>query len=326
MTDLYIRPYDAPDVRRRVLFIVAGIAILAVAVGLLLRRGCASGPREAGALAQSVEEDPFVDELLALPDPAPPAQPPGPEPPPRSTEPGEETGRDPGARLYAVAQSARAQGNLLKAREAALRILGDSHDVTARQGAAALLGEVNLELVGSPRPMQEKTEYTVQGGDSLARLAKKFNTTIELIQQGNNISGSLIRIGDRLRIFSGDFKISIDKSDNVLDLYLNGQFFKRYAVGTGEHNQTPVGEFKIADRIRHPPWWRDGKLIPYGDPANELGTHWLSLNVKGYGIHGTWEPETIGKQSSAGCVRLLNENIEELYALVPVGTPVTITD
>jgi len=48
--------------------------------------------------------------------------------------------------------------------------------------------------------------------------------------------------------------------------------------------------------------------------------------VRGYGIHGTWEPETIGKAASAGCIRLLNSEIEELFNLVPLGTEVTIAE
>jgi hypothetical protein len=175
--------------------------------------------------------------------------------------------------------------------------------------------------------MPEKVEYTVQAGDSLAKLAKDFGTTIELIQRSNNVTGSMIRIGDRLRIFQGMFHVEIDKSDNILDLYLNGRFFKRYRVGTGEYNRTPVGDFVITDRIFQPTWWRpDGRAIPYGDPENELGTHWLSLNIRGYGLHGTWQPETIGRQASAGCIRLTNDNIEELYTFLPIGTSVTIVD
>ena len=57
-----------------------------------------------------------------------------------------------------------------------------------------------------------------------------------------------------------------------------------------------------------------------------LGTHWLSLDLPGYGIHGTWEPDTVGKQESAGCIRLVNADIEELYTLLPVGTPVVIQE
>ena len=75
------------------------------------------------------------------------------------------------------------------------------------------------------------------------------------------------------------------------------------------------------------PWYRAGRApLPYGDTNNVLGTHWISLDIPHYGIHGTWETNTIGQQSSQGCVRLLNGNIEELYVLLPEGTPVTITE
>ena len=74
-------------------------------------------------------------------------------------------------------------------------------------------------------------------------------------------------------------------------------------------------------------------MIPYGDPANILGTHWLALEptgdtprVSGYGIHGTWDDTSIGKQSSAGCVRMRNSDVEELYVLLPRGTPVLIVE
>lgn len=74
-------------------------------------------------------------------------------------------------------------------------------------------------------------------------------------------------------------------------------------------------------------------MIPFGDKDNVLGTRWMSLQaanptnaVRGYGLHGTWEPETIGRQASAGCVRLLNNEVEELFLLVPIGTRVVITE
>ncbi len=112
------------------------------------------------------------------------------------------------------------------------------------------------------------------------------------------------------------------------------RFFKRYKVGTGKHGTTPAGIFVINDKIPEPPWWRpDGQVVPFGDKENVLGTRWLSLKpvegtdpVRGYGIHGTWAPETIGKQASAGCVRLLNEDVEQLYVLLPLGARVVIEE
>ncbi|OQA28796.1 MAG: putative L,D-transpeptidase YkuD [Verrucomicrobia bacterium ADurb.Bin345] len=236
-------------------------------------------------------------------------------------------GSDAGLNLVAEARRLKTEDHLLEAREKALQVLDSSSHPVAREEAMRLLGEVNVELVLSPRAMPEKTEYTVQPGDSLVVLAKRFNTTVDALRKGNRISGSVIRVNDRMRVFSGTFSIQVGKKENVLDLFLNDRFFKRYRVGTGEYGRTPVGDFVITEKIAQPTWWRpDGKPVPFGDPENVLGTHWLSLNIPGYGIHGTWEPDTIGKQASAGCIRLLNEEVEELFTLVPEGTPVTIKD
>ena len=216
---------------------------------------------------------------------------------------------------------------LLEAREAAYRLLEACQDPELRHRIEKLLGEVNIRLVFSPAPMPEKDDYTVKPGDSLAKIARRFDTTVELLQKINGITGSLIRVNDRLRVLRGKFRAAVNITDNTLTLFLNGRFFKKYRVGTGQYKTTPTGKFKITERIMHPVWWRpDGKKIPYGDPENVLGTHWLSLNIPGYGIHGTWDPESVGKHSSQGCIRLTNADIEELYVLLPVGTEVEISD
>lgn len=227
----------------------------------------------------------------------------------------------------AEARQAQTEGDLLRARELALAVWNGTTDAALKTEAESILNVVGIELVMTPRPMPEKTDYEVQPGDSLDKIAKKFGTTVELLRISNNIKGSMIRAGDRLRVFTGTFKVSVSKSDNDLVLLMNDEFFKRYRVGTGQYNKTPVGDFLINDRIAQPTWWRpDGKAIPFGDKENLLGTHWLSINVKGYGLHGTWEPETIGYQLSAGCVRMHNEDIEQLFNLLTLGTPVSIRD
>lgn len=233
---------------------------------------------------------------------------------------------DRGLSILAAATQFQKEDKLLETRDRAYEVLAQSSNKAARAGAEALLGEVNVQLILSPRPIPEKVEYTIQPGDSINALSKKFGATVDVIQQGNRITGSVIRPGDRLRIFTGKFSIQVSKKDNTLVLMMNDKFFKRYAVGTGEYGKTPVGRFTIRDRVPQPTWWKDGKAIPYGDTNNVLGTHWLALDIPGYGIHGTWQPDTIGKQASAGCIRLVNAEIEELFTLVPVGTPVTITE
>jgi len=216
------------------------------------------------------------------------------------------------------------QNKFVPARDALRQWLIDHPDSELTAEAETGLGEINIQIVTTPVPAPEKEDYTVPSGDSLARIAKKFNTTVELVKKSNRLVSDVIRVGDRLRVCQTSFSVVVDKTANTLTLLDKGKFFKKYRVGTGEYSTTPSGDFKIVDRLKEPAWHKDGRIIPYGDTNNVLGTHWLALNVPGYGIHGTWDEDSIGKQSSAGCVRLRNAEIEELFILLPYGTPVTI--
>lgn len=221
-----------------------------------------------------------------------------------------------------------------EARELLLELLPEAHDEAFRSRVESKLGRVNIELVMTPRMMPEKTEYLVRAGDSLGRIASRFGTTLELLKKSNRIANpNLIKAGDRIRTLDQpEFAIVVNKQDNTLLLKLNGKFFKRYSVGTGEYGRTPEGSFVVVNRLKEPPWWPAGGVeLPFGHPDNILGTRWLGIEatgdtprVRGYGIHGTWDDSTIGTQSSAGCVRMRNSEVEELFALVQTGVPVTI--
>lgn len=231
------------------------------------------------------------------------------------------------SQLLAQARERLQAGDSQAARLAALAALAE------RPGDAEIesfLGELDMPLLASQRPMPEKIEYVVKPGDYLGKLAATFNTPVALIAKANNIQGANIRVGETLRLLDGNahtFALEVSKSRNDLVLTLDGQFFKRYRVSTGENDKTPAGTFKIIDKIAQPAWHKPGgPAIPYGDPDNLLGTHWLALDLPGYGIHGTWEPDSIGKPTSAGCVRLLNGDVEELYTILPKGTLVTIVE
>ncbi len=275
----------------------------------------AAEPQEAEVAPPVPENKP---QAAVVPEPPPREAPPAPSP----TAPAQ-AGTD-----LAEAESLLREGRLQAARVKARAVLEQAAgDPTRQAQAEQLLGTIHTELLFYARPMPEKSDYTVQVGDSLDKIARQYGTTVELIQRSNNIKGPVIKAGQRLRVFSGTWSIRVNKTRNDLVLTLNGDFFKRYRVGTGEFSKTPVGEFRIVERLSQPTWWHpDGRTIPFGDPENLLGTHWLALDIKGYGIHGTWEPETVGKQSSMGCIRLRNEEVEELYTLVTNGTPVVIEE
>jgi lipoprotein-anchoring transpeptidase ErfK/SrfK len=221
----------------------------------------------------------------------------------------------------------KAEDQFSEARAKGLEALKAAPDAATRRAIEDLLSELAGPLLMSKRPLPEKVDYTVAAGDSLDKLARRFGTTVDLIRKGNAIPGQVIRLGTRLRILSGKLALTIDKGDNTLVVTLNDQFLKRYRVGTGQYSTTPTGTFKITGKVAQPTWYHpDGRVIPYGDKENLLGTHWMSIDVPGFGLHGTWEPDSVGKQSSQGCVRLANPDIEELFTIVPEGTPVVIQD
>ncbi len=189
-----------------------------------------------------------------------------------------------------------------------------------------ILWDVNVRILFSPIKTQGTIIYEVKKGDTLYKIAKKFNTTVELIKKSNNIKNSAIRPGDKLKVITSKFSVVVDKSKNTLSLKEEEEILKIYAVSTGANNSTPVGTFKITNKLIDPPWYKDGAVVAAESPDNILGSRWMGLSAKGYGIHGTTQPESIGKQVTAGCVRMRNKDVEELYSILPVGVEVMIVD
>ncbi len=190
------------------------------------------------------------------------------------------------------------------------------------------LDELNEVLVFSRTPSPDAVFYKVQAGDSLVRIAKKFNINYAFIMRINKKSRTLIKVGERLKILKGELSLLVDKSDYTLTILLNGHFIKQYPVGIGKSDKTPVGEFVIDNKLINPTWYAPDGVYEYGDPKNVLGTRWIGFEDRnglyGYGIHGTADPDSIGKDMSNGCIRLKNENVEELFDLVKPKTRVVM--
>lgn len=118
--------------------------------------------------------------------------------------------------------------------------------------------------------------------------------------------------------------IVISIPDRQLALIIDGEVVKVYPIAVGkESTPSPEGEFTIITRTEDPTYYHEGKVIPPGK-NNPLGTRWMGLSLKGYGIHGTNAPKSIGKAASHGCIRMAKKNLEELFTLVKVGDAVTI--
>jgi lipoprotein-anchoring transpeptidase ErfK/SrfK len=104
----------------------------------------------------------------------------------------------------------------------------------------------------------------------------------------------------------------------------DGKVVKMYPVAVGKHSTpSPSGSFHIASRVVNPTYSHDGKVVRPG-PSNPVGTRWMGLGFKGYGIHGTNRPESIGHAASHGCIRMRKHDVEELFELVRVGDEVDL--
>ncbi len=188
------------------------------------------------------------------------------------------------------------------------------------------LGNVNIALLFSPLVTELDGVHVVKSGDTLGKIASRSGTTVEFLRRANGLKGDLIRLEQKLKIPKGRFGIVVDKSQNQLLLTEDNQFIKSYPVATGKENSTPVGTFTIVTRIPNPVWYKQGAVVPPDSPENILGTRWLGIDRQGYGIHGSVDPAAVGQQITAGCVRMTNGDVEELFDIVPVGTEVTIVD
>ncbi|WP_028783138.1 L,D-transpeptidase [Thalassobacillus devorans] len=124
--------------------------------------------------------------------------------------------------------------------------------------------------------------------------------------------------------------VIVNKATNQLAFFEKGKLEEVYTVATGATEElTPTGLFTITVKAKDP-YYRK-KNIPGGDPENPLGSRWIGFDAKGtdgriYGIHGTNQPSSIGKNVSQGCIRSYNNQVEELYERVPIGTKILIVE
>jgi lipoprotein-anchoring transpeptidase ErfK/SrfK len=118
--------------------------------------------------------------------------------------------------------------------------------------------------------------------------------------------------------------IVVSIPDHKLALLEGDKVVRVYDVAVGKPSTpSPQGEFRVVSRMPNPTWYGPQVVVPPGK-TNPLGTRWMGLSIRGFGIHGTSVPSSIGKSASHGCIRMRNRDVEELFELVPVGTPVEL--
>jgi lipoprotein-anchoring transpeptidase ErfK/SrfK len=230
----------------------------------------------------------------------------------------------------AKARSLIADGKQYEARALLTKLILAAQDGQERDELRALLDALNQQIFFSRAPSPDSEFYTVQRGDAVTNIAKKYGKDIyfaDLILKINGMKDPRrIQPGQKLKIPIGTFSGLVQKKPHRLIILFNGAYIKEYPVALGTPaSPTPAVTFKVANNKTVNPDW---KGIKFGDPENVLGTRWIGFedtqDYFGYGIHGTSLPDTVGKDASDGCIRLLNSDVEEVFTMLMHGNTVEV--
>ncbi len=228
--------------------------------------------------------------------------------------------------LSAKAANFLSKGNLFTAKSTYQQLINEFPNSPEVINWQKKIEEINIKLLFSPVLTPKSILYEIKPGDTLAKIAREFKTTADLIKKSNGLSDDRILGGRKIKVWVATFSIVVDKSQNTCILKTDEEVMKTYIVSTGINNSTPTGNFKIISKLQNPTWFKTGVVVSPSSPENILGSRWLGFDLPGYGIHGTTDPQSLGKQVTQGCVRMSNSDVEELYTIIPIGTEVTIVD
>jgi hypothetical protein len=119
-------------------------------------------------------------------------------------------------------------------------------------------------------------------------------------------------------------RVVVSIPDRKLALIDGDRIVRIYPIAVGAPvSPSPVGTFSVVTRVTNPTYYRPGKVVGPG-AGNPIGTRWIGLSVKGFGIHGTNDPRSIGFAKSHGCIRLRNQDVEQLFDELRAGDVVEL--
>jgi lipoprotein-anchoring transpeptidase ErfK/SrfK len=205
------------------------------------------------------------------------------------------------------------------------------------------------EIAPVPEAWEEKARLTELSYETVQEmLAERGHTSMRALERlnpelqwPNPPSGSVValpacEVGDHQSV-AASVRISLERREITVFDY-SGRLIALFPCSIAKNrSQRPSGEIFVKNIAENPNYLYDPQLFNPGSaetakltiapgPNNPVGSAWIGLSLKGYGIHGTPVPERIGEAASHGCFRLANWNARRLIQLIEIGTPVVVEE
>src|SRR5438132_8312499 len=227
---------------------------------------------------------------------------------------------------FQAAAKLRQEGKLAEARDALAAFIQEYPAGLHGEEAKDLLGEINIDVLLSRTPSPENQEYIVKPGDVLAKVARKVKSTPELIMRMDNLSGTMLHIGDRLLVSHPDFAIVVQRKPKLLVLLNHGGFFKQFHVR--EEKLPAKVPSKVTTKVAEVMAWNGGKRVGFGTKEFIGSTRWIRLSSQAYTIYSVPDSAhpALSQPPPPQGLGLAAADVEELSSLINNKTPVTITD
>ena len=226
---------------------------------------------------------------------------------------------------FEAAAKLRQEGKIPEARAALTSFVQKYPSSPSADAAKDLLGEVNIGIFLSRTPSPEKEEYVVKPGDVINKVAHKMKTTPELIMRMNNMSSTMLHIGEHLLVSHPEFALVVQRKQNLLTVLNHGGFFKQYHIK--ELKVPGKASSKVQTKVSEVMAWRDGKRVGFGTKEFIGSTRWIRLGSQAYTIYAVPDSahQVVQPPPPQG-IGLAAADVEELSSLVNKQTGVTITD
>lgn len=240
------------------------------------------------------------------------------------------------ATLYNRGDKLIADGNAVEGRAVLSRLLfADNLDLSATDAAAVRqrLTEVNRDLFWSRNinPNDTITQAFKNDGKFLSQIGVEHRVPYQLLEIVNNMDARNLQSEQTIKVVRGPLHARVSKGKFLMDVYAVDPagmpvYLCSFNVGLGQN--TPLGNWQVtkASKVVNPSWKDElnGEFFAADNPENPVGEYWIAIHglddsnaeKRGFGIHGTIDPDSIGKEESRGCIRLIDDDIQRVFYML----------